>query len=266
MTLSFHIRHEVTSERSREVFSAIRLNAPLDHITQADRQQTRLRQIGLLDDNDLTTDGRTVDHLCERTPALWGDLLHYLHYSLWKADEPLEYGFSWTYRSFSDYLWRAGITCLDADLWEPVVGLLIGKIESIPCFSRSIANTTREGTVSLSKYSLIGATHWFRALTPPVIEREVFTRRAFCPPELALLALGWVGRTQGGEVGIDWLLTPERREAVCKVCLLEPTALDRVLDWTLPLFPDVIRPGTGAGVYGRFLRFLKWPELSDLLR
>ncbi len=49
-----------------------------------------------------------------------------------------------------------------------------------------------------------------------------------------------------------------------RACLLEPTALDRALDWMLPLYPQVIEPGTHAGVYGRFVRLRKMPELSDL--
>jgi hypothetical protein len=119
---------------------------------------------------------------------------------------------------------------------------------------------------SFSAKSIRGVRKWLEAITPPVMEDDLFSRRHFCPPELALLALGWVGQQSGGETGIDFLLTPERRNAVCRVCLLDPSALDRVLDWTLPLYPGVVRPGTSAGVYGRFIRFLKWPKLKDLLR
>lgn len=266
MTLSFHIRHEVTPERSKEVFDAIGIFSSYDHVTQAERQETRLRQIGLVINNKFTENGEVVQRLCKKTPALWGDLLHYFHYSLWSTIQPLENGFSWTYQHFIDYLWKTGSVDLEDSFWEPVVGFLIGEVEASPFFTAEITQATREGTVSLSKFSLIGATHWLKALIPPVIENDIFTRRHFCPPELALLALGWVGRTRGGEIGIDFLLTQERREAICRVCLLDPTALDRVLDWMLPLYPAVVRLGTGAGVYGRFIRFLKWPELQDLLR
>jgi len=82
---------------------------------------------------------------------------------------------------------------------------------------------------------------------------------------LLLLALGYVAQQTEAEIGIDLLLTPERREMLCHVCLLEPAALDRALDWMLPLYPQVIEPGTRAGVYGRFVRLHKMPELSDLI-
>ncbi len=106
--------------------------------------------------------------------------------------------------------------------------------------------------------------NWLEALVPPVIENNIFTRRSFCPPELTLLASGWVAQTMDGELDIDFLLTPPRREAICRLCLLEPNSLDNVLDWMLPNYPDIVQPGTSAGVYGRYLRFLKWPGVTDL--
>jgi hypothetical protein len=118
---------------------------------------------------------------------------------------------------------------------------------------------------SFGPKSLAAIHKWLSALDPPVIENDVFTRRSFCPPELLLLALGWVvGRE--GLPETDVLLSRETRDAVCRVCLLEPTAFDRALDWMIPIFPRVIAPGTTAGFYGRFVRLHKLPELSDVIR
>ncbi|MBN2393038.1 MAG: hypothetical protein JXR84_20080 [Anaerolineae bacterium] len=187
-------------------------------------------------------------------PETRPDVVHYIIYSGWQAERPLDKTVLWSYRQVVDLLWR-----------QP--GADISKISNVIAEEiRNQIQETFESDPSFSPKSIRGVRKWLEALTPPVIENDIFTRRYFCPPELALLALGWVGQTLGGEVGIDFLLTLERREAVCRVCLLDPAALDRVLDWTLPLYPAVVRPGTGAGVYGRFIRFLKWPELQDLLR
>jgi hypothetical protein len=120
------------------------------------------------------------------------------------------------------------------------------------------------GKVSLSPKSIRGVRKWLEVLIPPVIENNIFTRRMFCPLELTLLATGWVAQTMEGEIGIDFLITPPRREAICRLCLLEPNSLDNVLDWMLPNYPGIVQPGTRAGVYGRYLRFLKWPEVIDL--
>lgn len=262
MTLSFHIRHEVTPERTWEVFTAIASGQPYDHIIQYDRQATRLRQLGLLTNQKLTRQGLAIWKICQSKPDLWAEIAHFLHYTLWRESKCEENGFSWTYKNFTDHLWQVGNARLNNTYLEPIVSTLINQAELAPYFE---IEQTQKAAISLSRDSLRGAYHWLQALIPPVIEDENFNRRYFCPPELIFLSIGWVAQQMDGEIGIDYLITPERREAISKVCLLEPSALDRVLDWMLPNYPDVVQPGTSAGTYGRFLRFLKWPEIDDLL-
>src|SRR5690606_18800276 len=118
---------------------------------------------------------------------------------------------------------------------------------------------------------LTGAHKWMEALQPEVLEKSGreyrrFTRREFCPPELLIMAIGYILRDDPDATELDILLTPERRDALCQICLLEPSALDRALDWALPAFPTVISPGTTAGYYGRFVRLHKRPTFEDLIR
>lgn len=196
----------------------------------------------------------TASWILRLKPETQPDMIHYLIYSGWRADRAFQKTVLWSYRQVIDLLWqRPG-----ADM-NKVINIIAEEI-------RNKIQETFGSDPSFSPKSIRGVRKWLEAVTPPVMENGIFNRRFFCPPELALLALGWIGQTLGGDLGIDFLLTPERREALCRVCLLDPAALDRVLDWTVPLYPAVIRPGTSAGVYGRFIRFLKWPELQDLLR
>jgi hypothetical protein len=262
--LSFHIRHEVTPDRCRAVFESILEGQPYQYVLQSDRQETRLRQLGLVATNKLSEEGLALWHLCQQKPMLWSDILHYLHYTLWNANTAVVHGFSWLYREFTNLLWYAKQTYINDALLRPTVGTLIGKVEATQAFESMIAKGTRSGTISLSTHSLAGALNWLEALHPPVIVEQRFERRFFCSPELMLLGLGWVARTSGGEIGIDMLLTPERREAVCMLCLLDSSALDRIIDWILPLYPALMRTGTRAGTYGRFIRFIQWPRLASL--
>ena len=57
-------------------------------------------------------------------------------------------------------------------------------------------------------------------------------------------------------------MTPARREAICRLCLLEPATLDRALDRTIPAFPAFIEPGTRTGAYGRFVRLKSVPTIA----
>ena len=219
---------------------------------------------GLLENDDsdgylqLSKNGKAVAQL---KPDVRADVIHYLLYTAWQADKPSENSFLWSYREVINSLWEKS------------------SVDDLASASKVIAeevnNLTRQvftgvagyesGGVSFSPKSIRGVRKWIEALIPPVIEDGAFSRRHFCPPELALLAIGWVAQRMEGEVGLDFLLTPERREAMCRLCLLEPAALDKVLDWMLPMHSSVVQPGTSAGVYGRFIRFLKWPEIGDLL-
>ena len=262
MSVSLHVRHEVTPERVYAVLQGLSEDEPVDHIIQVDRQTTRLRQLGLLDQNEVLPLGNEVLAICRRKPDLWGDIGHYLHYTLWDSDVEKQNGFSWTYKQFTDAAWELGAFELTAELRETITSSLINQAESEPDIDLS---SFKKQAASISKDSLNGVVSWLSTLIPPVVADKVqFQRRSFCPPELLLLAASHSAKMSGADLNIDLLLTPQRRDAICRLCLLEPAALDKTLNWMLPLYPQIIQPGTTAGTYGRFLRFLKWPTLADL--
>lgn len=216
--------------------------------------------LGLLDKN---ANGVGVSEkglqLQDLKPQIHSDIAHFMLYTGWSEEQPATNVLFWSYRLACDYFWEH--SPLDILQTAPVlVEEVINRSEQ--AFAK--VNGYNSGAVSFSDKSIRGVRKWLEVLRPPVIEGDTFTRRHFCAPELLLLALGYVAQQTEAEIGIDLLLTPERREMLCRICLLEPAALDRVLDWMLPLYPQVIEPGTRAGVYGRFVRLRKMPELSDL--
>jgi hypothetical protein len=199
--------------------------------------------------------------IAQLKPEVRSDLIHYLLYTGWQPECPSANALLWSYREVANLFWErtsVNVTQVTNIITEEVRNRTQHVFVSVPGYDSS--------EVSFSPKSVRGIRKWLEALTPPVIENDCFSRRHFCPPELALLATGWVAQATGGEVGIDFLLTLDRREAICRLCLLDPSVLDKVLDWMLPIYTDVVRSGTSAGIYGRFIRFLKWPEMEDLLR
>jgi hypothetical protein len=182
------------------------------------------------------------------------DIAHFLIYTAYDIAEPKKRTESWSYQQIVDNLWQRA----------PVNPLAISSI-----LNEELSNAAVEtfGTsVSFSLKSIRGIRKWMEAISPPAIENDLFVRRSFCHPELAILATANVlAREPDMKSGIDLLLTPERREAICRLCVLEPAALDKTLNWMLPLYPQIIQPGTTAGTYGRFIRFLKWPTIADLV-
>lgn len=206
----------------------------------------------------LSADGATLLGVRETART---DLLHFRFYTLWSAERPTESVKSWSYRNCLDAYWQAQTVQLTPTFLDQRAQETINDAERA-FGSLGIYDLT---DVSFSRKSLSAIHLWLGDLRPPAVENSLFTRRAFCPPELLLLALGWVVGDEAAD-GSDVLLSREKREAICRVCLLEPAALDGALDWMLPIFPNVVTPGTSAGFYGRFIRLLRQPTLADVVR
>lgn len=214
----------------------------------------------------LSSDGLALSRIRE---DVRGDLFHFLMYSGWDARHPLDFLQSWGYRNCCDRYWSAGEAHLSAAFLDRQVEETINEARD----AFTAMNVREFDEISFSRKSLTGAHKWLLALQPQVLhpnspdaKDRTFRRRDFCPPELVVLALAWVLRDETNVTGVEILLTREKREALCKVCLLSPEALDRVLDWTIPTFPALISPGTRAGAYGRFVRLHKLPTVEDVIR
>lgn len=219
--------------------------------------------MGLLEKSEegihLSENGRIFARLRE---DVQGDVLHFFMYSGWRQTAPREFLPSWAYREGCNKYWLAGSVSLTPDYLDRQVQETINEAKQQ--FQEMGLGEFDE--VSFSLKSLQGLHNWLGAVQPPVLKGDQFSRRAFCPPELLLLAIGYVVRDEDAVTDMDILLSRDKREAICRVCLLEPDALDRALDWMIPIYPDVIEPGTSAGFYGRFIRLHKIPTLADVVR
>lgn len=214
----------------------------------------------------LSRDGHAIARVREEAR---GDLLHFLIYTGWDRRRPLEFLQSWGYRNCCDRYWSAG----EVQLTGAYLDRQVEETISVARETFTALNVGAFDEISFSRKSLNGAHRWLLALQPPVLHpnnpdarERTFRRRNFCPPELVVMALAWVLRDEAVVADVDILLTHEKREALCQVCLLSPESLDRVLDWAIPTFPKLLSPGTRAGAYGRFIRLRKIPTLEDVIR
>jgi hypothetical protein len=193
------------------------------------------------------------------------DLLHYLFYTAWCTEQPARHTRSWFYRTICENLWGMQEVILDSSMRQNFVQELDGQIrlefEHMPGFSEKL---------SLGIQTMNGAIEWLRHLSPGVMEslqkgEDGFHRRATCSPELFLLALSRSYQLSGAELGVDMLVSPQRRDEISCLCLLDPLELDRMLDWMLPIYPQFINHGTHAGSYGRFVRLYRFITVEDFL-
>lgn len=212
--------------------------------------------LGLLDDGD---DGFRLSAMAQAilamSPRAQPDVLHFLLLSAWHDGASAALGCAWSYRAFCQRLWSHGVVRLSADETKRAVADLL-----------DLAQTTFPDLrlAAFSPKSVLGMRKWLELLDPPVLTGDEFTRREVCSPELLLLAMGQVVFLDGADIGVDVLLTPQRREAICQQCLLEPSSLDRSLDRTIPIYPTFIEHGTRTGAYGRFIRLRQRPSIEAL--
>src|SRR5688572_29840360 len=107
-SLNFHVRHEVTPERVWDVLSAVGNGSGIEHITQFDRQLSRLRQLRLVmpkGEAELTEDGTEILRIgSKRIEAVW-DLLHFLHFVRWQKSNPTEDTMFFTYHEYCNLLY-----------------------------------------------------------------------------------------------------------------------------------------------------------------
>lgn len=265
--LNFHVRHEVHPERVWAVLDAIVRGEEYDHITQYDRQISRLRQLGLImsSGNLASEAGLELYRIGSQRLELVWEILHFLHYTRWQDSKPTEDTMFFTYRSYCDLLYQQHSIDL-ASKRETFAVEINSLISSSSYFAKELADLAK-GAVSLSTSSLTGVEHWLSKLSPEVITPEsTFTLRHYCAPELLLLALGYMTKVTEAQLGLDQLLTQERRELLCRICLIEDEVLDQMLGWLFPEYPNLIQLGTSTGSYGRFVRVLEIASLKDLLR
>nr|BBH87551.1 hypothetical protein KTC_23020 [Thermosporothrix sp. COM3] len=202
--------------------------------------------------------------LLKKRESIQYDLLHYLFYTAWNAKDPIKQTRSWFYRAVCDNLWNMQDVTLDRSMRQILTQELDGQIreefQQVPGISERL---------SIGIQTMDGAREWLRHLQPAVIEKvhkgeERFQRRSTCSAELFLLALSRSYELSGTEIGIDVLISPQRRDDVCRLCLLDPLQFDRMLDWTLPIYPQFISQGTRSGSYGRFIRLHRFVTLKEL--
>jgi hypothetical protein len=214
--------------------------------------------------------------LLRKRESVQYDLLHYLFYTAWCAEEPAKQTRSWFYRTICNNLWGMQEIILDNTMRQNFTQELDGQIrlefQDVAGFSEKL---------SLGVQTMNGAMEWLCHLSPTVIASldkedekfhrsaskgdEKFHRRATCSPELFLLALSRSYQLSNAEIGVDMLISPQRRDEISRLCLLDLLEFDRMLDWMLPMYPQFISQGTRTGSYGRFVRLHRFATVESLV-
>lgn len=202
----------------------------------------------------------SAEVIIKKRDAVQRDLLHYLFYTRWCADDPGKYGKAWFYRTFCEQLWMRQDIVLDRnsrdELGEEIRQKALDTFQQVPGFDAE--------KMSVGPQTMRGSQVWLEQLDPPVLVKNHFQRRAACSAELFLLALSRSYILSGSEIGMDVVLSPQRRDEICRICLLDPLHFDRMLNWAQSIFSRFVSQRTRASSYGRSVILHKYVQVEDL--
>lgn len=267
--LTFHVPPDAGPEAVRAIFHVLQsaADAPLtpailkQQVADMLGRRPRGEALALARDLELVTETAGAVALSPRGAAVSAaveaaDLVHALCYFAWSAAEPARLSRLWTYRTTVDLLWEQAPVTIDAALKKRLVEDLLAAAEE----AYGTVDGFQAARASLGPKSVDGVLRWLEQLTPSVFRDRQLHRRQRCAPSLMALALtAAVARSGAGE-GTDFRLGAEERSLLCRACLLEPAALDAMLDWTMQTQPRAVRWGTLNARYGRQIQIVGgWP-------
>lgn len=242
----------------KELLDDVSTVREIPHRTESANFAVRLGLITKRSDGLLLT--ALAKALAGQRAAVQYDLMHFLAYSAWQPESDGVMVPFWSYQSTCNALWEMSSMAIEAErgrLVEHVIGTSQEQFADHPLYDPD--------HVSYSPKSLRAILKWLDPLTPSVIVNGSFQRRSACSSELLLLALGQAYRTADAEPRIELLLTGRVREAICRLCLIDPTYLDRLLDWALARHNSFVDAADQSGTYGRSVRLRSLPTVENVL-
>jgi len=221
-----------------------------------------LRALGLTDVDEkteswrLTRRGAYLRALASWNQRTFNDMMHYLYYTSWDFGDREAATFSWTYKTVSNLLWQRRPTVIDGKA-------LAAEVRDLACKEFALES------VSITDYAVDGVYNWLRVLDPVFAWTDTKTRRretnggrVGCTPELFLMAVDYLYRTQGLSYNRPVLMDDERTSTICRLCLLDPLRWKAVLNRTIEQFAILRRVGSASGpqvTLERAPRLIVWP-------
>jgi hypothetical protein len=242
----YHVRHDLQPELTLELLLLLEAKSPCRAADLGQFAQTRgyrlatrsidqllssLSNLRIVARNTLTEltvtpRGQLMAAYTRQSPELLAELLHFTYYTLYDlASEPTpSLRFSWAYRQVCDFLWDQGNQQVKPDqlvtLVQERAQITFGDVE--------------EYGVSFSRDSVTGILQWLEALDPSCLrfnaeEKRIFARRSVCPLDTLLLALQYLAHVPTLPPALQLQLTAPVRQAVSRLCLIDPESLDDLL-------------------------------------
>lgn len=250
----YHVRHDLKPQLTEELLLLLWDKSPccIDVIQKAaaergyrlanrspDQLIASLGNLGIIEHREhgelhLSELGKLISRAAKYNSNLVPELIHFTYYTMYNEHTQL-YRFSWAYRLVCEYLWDLRSHTIESHRLVTLV-----QEQAQLTFQDS-----EEHGISFSQNSVSGIINWLEALDPPCVtqvsDTRVFSRRAFCPSELMLLALEYAQRQLANPLVAQLQLSTETRKLLARLCLVEEESLDEILQTTADAFGLVLR-------------------------
>lgn len=200
-----------------------------------------LGRLGVVDPSDqfkFTELGDSLVDIMYRDRNLFNTVLHFLYYTAFERYSDNNIFMSYTYREFTNYLYDNS----PFDTFQGERGTIVGEVTELAERSLDVdVSNTRSG-VSLSTKSFSNYLQYLEKLSPEVlVENDTggtgFERRAFCPPELVVLAVDHVYKQNQTDYETLLRVTDETKVRIQQICLLSDDGFDEVIEYAEQAYP-----------------------------
>jgi hypothetical protein len=200
-----------------------------------------LGRLGIVEPSDqfqFTELGDSLVDIMYRDRNLFNTVLHFLYYTAFDRYSDRHIFMSYTYREFTNYLYDNS----PFDIFRGERGTIVGEVTELAEQSPDVdVSKTRSG-VSLSTKSFNNYLQYLTELSPEVLveddsEGTGFERRAFCPPELMILAVDHIYKQNQTDYETLLRVTDDTKVRIQQICLLSDDGFDEVTDYAEQAYP-----------------------------
>jgi hypothetical protein len=200
-----------------------------------------LGRLGIVDPSDqfqFTELGDSLVDIMYRDQKLFNTVLHFLYYTAFDRYPDIHVFMSYTYKKFTNYL------CDNSpfDTFYGAQGTIVGEVTESAEQSSNIDISKTQNGVSLSTKSFNNYLQYLAELSPEVLiegdsKDTGFERRAFCPPELMILAVDHIYKQNRTDYETLLRVTDDIKVQIQQICLLSDDGFDEVTDYAEQAYP-----------------------------
>lgn len=182
--------------------------------------------------------GDSLVDIMYRDQNLFNTVLHFLYYTAFDRYPDRHVFMSYTYKEFTNYLYDNS----PFDSFSGERGTIVSETTELAEQSSAVDISKTRSGVSLSTKSFSNYLQYLSELSPGVLMENNsgttgFERRAFCPPELMIMAIDHMYKRNQTDYETLLHVTDGAKVRIQRICLLSDNGFNKVTDYAEQAYP-----------------------------